>query len=230
MTSRSWQLPVAIVSIGAMVVVLYMFGLRRDDDAAPTKAVDSQPHAGTKHFTAAPHEGDAAAPLQVFAHSAAGDWHAYEQFTEDGAPRKTLTALVRVDAVDDKQVTLTKTERESSLSPPAKRSEQRPRAGLTIDQLAGNAAKEWTLYGLTIADEAHEVGGRSFKCKKVRFSLQDPLDKSKQATVEMWISDEVPGGGFVELEQSFANMPFSVKQTLVGFGTATATTWGTKPD
>jgi hypothetical protein len=230
-TSRAWQRLAAVVAIGALVVGLVIYGLRDDEAAAPTRSGPPQSHAGAQHHTAEKHVGTTLSPLQLFAGSVVGEWHAYESFTEqtDAPPRKTMTTMLIVDAVDDKHVTITKHERPDSLTPPTKTTDQRPRQGLTIDALAGNQKQQWTLYGLTITDDVRDVG-RAFKCKKLVFSLVDPTDRKKQATAELWISDEVPAGGLVELRQSFAGMPFGVNLRLIGFGTATATTWGKKPE
>ena len=46
----------------------------------------------------------------------------------------------------------------------------------------------------------------------------------------MWIAQDVPAGGLVELRQMFEDSPLKVTQRLIGFGTAGATTWGKKPD
>lgn len=222
----------AFIAIGIMIVVIAMYGLRDDQAAAPTKSGDGQLHVGGKHHAAEPHEGGKLAPLQLFAGSTVGEWHAFETLTELGStePRKTKTNLVRIDSVDDKQVTLSQSEREGSLTPATSERGERPRQGLTIDQLTGNATQSWTLFGLTITDDVHAIGDRSFACKKLSFTLQDPLDAKKRAQVEMWISAEVPAGGLVELRQTFTQPGLAVTQRLLGFGTADATTWGTKPE
>ena len=220
----------AFVSLSVMVFVLLKFATPRDEPP-PTRPVAAQPHAGATHHTEEKHEGNKLAPLQVFATSKVGDWHAFDTTMQLANSRPTTTtSLIVIEAADDKQVRLLRSERESSLTPPNTARDQRPREGLTIDALAGKDANQWTLYGLTISDDVHEVGGRSFKCKKLVFSLDNPMDAKQHAEVEMWISDEVPAGGLVELHQSFAHMQLTMTHRLVGFGDAKSTAWGKKPD
>src|SRR5690242_5093188 len=127
----------AFVSISVMVLVILKFATPRDEPP-PTRPVGAQPHAGATHHTEEKHEGNTLSPMQVFATSKVGDWEAFEttmQVAASGGP-PTTKSLTVVEAVDDKQVTLLRTERESSLSPPNTARDQRPRQGLTIDALA----------------------------------------------------------------------------------------------
>ena len=63
---------VAFVSVGVMIYVLIVFGLRDDNATAPTQPTGAQPHAGAQHHAADPHEGGKPAPLQVYAGSVVG--------------------------------------------------------------------------------------------------------------------------------------------------------------
>jgi hypothetical protein len=223
---RTWQVVVAGLSVAIMIVTLVVY-LR--DDASPPKSTSSAPHVGAQHHTAEKHEGDARASIQPLAMAKAGDWLAYETQTTFGttAPMRTTT-LVTIEAVDDRLVTLTRREHVASLEPPTVTRVTRPRENPTIDELVGNSAAEWTLHGLTQSDEPHEVGGRTFTAKKLVFTLTNPLDPTKRATVEAWFSAEVPIEGLVEARQELGRS-LRVTNRLLGFGTSSATTWGVKP-
>src|SRR5262249_12560751 len=158
--SRSWQMLAAFVALSVMVFVLLKYAMPRDEP--PPRWPTRQPHAGATHHTEEKHQGNTLAPLQVFATSKVGDWEAFETTTQLGngnAGPPTTKSLIVVEAADDKQVTLLRSERESSLTPPLTARDQRPREGLTIDALVGKDASQWTLYGLTISDDVHELGG-----------------------------------------------------------------------
>jgi hypothetical protein len=215
------------LSIAVMIGVLFVYGLRGDAPVKPS----SESHTGAQHHRAEPHEGDKAWALPAFVDARVGDWIAFEATTQLANARPQVTAeLVTVEAVDDKQVTLVRSERENSLDPPQTRRTSLPRQGITIDQLFGNDQKQWTLFGLAIRDESHEVSGRSFEAKRVSYSLIDPLAPTKRAQVELWVSPAVPLDGIVELRQIFEGTSLSVTRRLIGFGTAEAITWGKKPD
>jgi len=221
----------AFVSIGVMIYVLVVFGLRGDNAPAPTTPAGSQPHAKAAHHTAEPHEGGKPAPIQVFAGSVVGEWIAFESIKQlAGSAPKPIANVIEVEAVDDKQVTLVHSLRENRINAATNDRVSLPRQGLTLDQLIGNDAALWTIYGVTISDDVHEVDGRAFKCKKLSFSMQNPVDLAHGAKVEAWISEEVPAGGLVELRQLFPETRLESTQRLIGFGTAAAITWGKKPD
>jgi hypothetical protein len=239
---------VAAVSIALMVVVLVKYGVR-DDPAPETKpaaavpapaipggtplgntlpgsaATDvNEPHQGAKHHTeeAPPNEGNQPVPIDVFAAAKVGDWNAFESTIETSlAPKPTLaTSVVTLTSVDDKQVVRT-----TSGDPP--KTEQLPRHGLTLGQLAINNAQTWTIHAVTISDDVREVGGRSFKCKKISFDSRSSEEPARRNHTEMWISDEVPAGGVVEYRVD-EGADFKLTRRLVGFGDAKTTRWGKK--
>lgn len=223
----------AAVSVGVMIYVLVTYGLREDP---PPKSMDSQPHAGAEHFTAASvaHQGDRPSPLEVYADSKVGDWQAYRVTTESSlAPTITATVVARIAEVSDATVRRTFAGRlDATGEVRDDRDEERPRRGLTIDQLTGNDVGGWTIHDLRVTEESHEIGGRSFACKKLDYASDDPLIDNKQTHAELWISAEVPAGGLVE-EREIQQMPtmrFVITKQLIGFGDASGTTWGTRPD
>jgi hypothetical protein len=223
----------AAVSVGVMIYALVTYGLRDDP---PPKSTDLQPLAGEDHVPAGlpAHAGGTLSPIQVFANAKVGDWQAYSVTTESSlGPTFHATGIVTITELDDREV---KRGFVGRIAETGERREQqyegRPRAGLTIDQLTTNDVGGWTIHDLVITDDVHEIGGRSFKCKKISYASEDPLFPNKRTRTELWISDEVAAGGLVE-EREVQDMPsahFVITQRLLGFGNASGTTWGTKPD
>lgn len=223
-----------MVSIALLIAVVAKYGLRDDDRPRDPEA--SHPHTGAEHFGAdqPAHEGGTQSPLQVFADAKVGDWIAYRVTTESSlAPTVTATGIERITNVD-----ATKVERAFSGRIDAtgelhgKRYEDRPRNGLTLDQLTTNDVGGWTIYEVAVSDDVHEVGERRFPCKKISFSSRDPLFPKKRTRTDLWISSEVPAGGLVE-EREVQELPevrFVITKQLLGFGDASATSWGTKPE
>jgi hypothetical protein len=237
-TSRTWQMLAAVLSVGILIVVIVKYGLGDDDARKP----NGQLHVGTEHHTAElpgtggkpAHDGDKPSPIEVYANAKVGDWRAYTVKSEwSTQPPIRATAMTRIREVTDQQIVRSFSGRldETEETRPD-RDERRPRRGLTIDQLTGNDIGGWTIYDLVITDEDHTVGGRTFKCKKLTYASNDPLVPSKRTRTVLWISAEVPVDGVVE-EREIQDMPgvtFIQTQTLIGFGTAGATTWGEKPE
>ena len=246
----------AFVSLGVMAYVLFTYGLK-DDSPPPTSKKSEQVHGGAQHFTAEKpeHEGGKPSPLQVYETAKVGEWRAYRVITESHGSLPAAAALAvgdravaagssieqtfhaigieTITKVDDKTVSRAFSGRVEETGQVQKRPyEDRPRQGLTIDQLTGNDVGGWTIYELAITDEDHAIGGRTFKCKKLSYASNDPMFPSKRTHTDLWISAEVLGGGIVE-EREVQEMPearFAITQQLIGFGPDDkTTTWGEKP-
>src|SRR5262245_32309781 len=134
----------AFVSLAVMGVVIVKVGLRDEPAAPPPKPGDNQAHTKAAHHTEDKHEGGMPAPLQVFANANLGDWQVIRVTTATSlAPTITSLTIVRTVAVDDTQVKrefVGRIEEDGGNDIPqgeARKdwSEQRPRAGLTLDQL-----------------------------------------------------------------------------------------------
>jgi hypothetical protein len=221
-----------------MIAVLFKYGLR-DDPPPPTKAASSQAHAGAKHHTEnldtaeIKHMGGELAPIQVFAKAQVGDWAAYRIIN-----RSTLLAeeiatlrLSRITAATDAAVTIEHKGRMEKGDRREAWTQERARQGLTIDQLVGNDVSQWRLIDVQTSDDTHEVGGRTFACKQIAYAALDPMFPSKKVRVTYWYSDEFPGGLVEERDiQDLDSVHIEQLTQLIGFGTQTATTWGTKPD
>jgi len=180
------------------------------------------------------HAGGAPAPIEVYADSEVGDWRAYRVTTESSlAPTVTAEVVAQITAVDAEHVTEAHAGR--AVVDGTERTQhdqgQRPRAGLTIDQLTGNAAAGWTIFDLQITDDVHVVGGRRFRCKKLSYASIDPLFPGKRTRTELWITKEVPAGGLVEERelQELGDTRFVITQRLVAYGAARGRTWGERP-
>jgi hypothetical protein len=177
-------------------------------------------------------EGAHPAPIEAFQHAREGDWYAYRVVNAGSFGGFTSTVVAWISAQTDAQVTRSVRGRlENTGEERTGRDEHFPRRGLTVERLTGKDIGEWPIFAVTVADEARAVGGRTFACKKIVFHSKDPMFPNKRTRTELWISPEVPGGGFVaEREvQHMDSMSFEITQELIGFGTASGATWGTRP-
>ena len=223
----------AFASIGLMCFVLWKYGLRDDPPPAAQPASD-QPSASAEHHTNDKHQGGMLSPIQVFAHAQVGDWKAYTVTTESSmAQTFTATSIERVSKADDKTVSRMFAGKVEQTGEIRRRAyEDRPRQGLTLDQLTTNDVGGWTLYDVQVTDDLHEIGGRTFKCKKISYASTDPMFADKRTHTDLWISDEVPLDGIVEeIEvQDLPNAHFRITKRVLGFGHDATTTWGERPD
>ena len=231
MITRVWQKVAVGLSIALLIVVLVFY---RRDDEAPTKRVSGAPHVGAQHHTAETrHQGGELSPLQVYGGANVGDWHAYRVITETSlAPPITATAIVAISKVTETTVTRSFSGRIDATGEVRQdRDENRPRQGLTLDQLTGNDVGGWTFTDIVVTDEVHEIASRSFQCKKISYHSYDPLFPTKRTHTDLWVSADVPAGGLVEERevQELGNQRFVLTQQLLGFGDAAGTTWGTRP-
>ena len=222
----------AFLAIGVMAFVL--FNYNKHDAPPTTKAESGQPHAGTQHHTAeAKHMGGEPAPLQAYAKAQVGDWIAYRVSTTSSLLPNGVSGLVlgRVTAATDGDVTIDyKARGEKNIDRREAWSETHKRQNLTIDELTDNT-NEWKLFDLQVNDDTHDVGGRAFKCKKLTYAKLDPMLPNTSVRDTAWYSEEVPLGLVQDTDvQDMPNFHSEQTKQLIGFGTASATTWGTKPD
>lgn len=228
----------AFASIAVMGVVLFKYA--GGGDSPPTNAASSQPHAGAEHHTAEPapeavkHMGGQLAPIQVFAKAQVGDWAAHRITNRSSLLERDLVAIriSRVTAATDATVTIEhKGRMETGEGKREEWTQERRRAGLTIDQLVGNDVSDWRLIDVQTSDDSHEAGDRTFKCTQIAYAAIDPMFPSKKVRVTYWYTDEFVGGLVEERDiQDLESVHIEQLTQLIGFGTATTTTWGTKPD
>jgi hypothetical protein len=228
----------AAVSIALMIAVLFKYGCDNHAPPPTTKPASSQPHVGAQHHTAATdegkHMGGELAPLQVFATAKVGDWAAYRIINRSSLLPEEIVAtkLAVITAATDATVTIEHKGRvDKDQHKRESWTQERPRQGLTIDQLTGNDVSKWQLIDVKTSDDPHAVGGRTFKSKQIAYAAIDPLFPTKKVRVTYWYSDEFPLGLVEERDiQDLDAVHIEQLTELIGFGTASATTWGTKPD
>ncbi len=172
------------------------------------------------------------APREVFADARVGDWYAYRVINQGVLGDIRATAMVAITAATPDTVTRGLRGRlDATGEEKPQPSDTFPRAGLSLERLTGADIGEWTLSGITVVDEAHTVGGRTFACTRISFASADPLFPEKRTHTDLWISAEVPAGGLVEEHevQHLGDLTFELTTQVTGFGTAAGTTWGTRP-
>ena len=225
-----------IASSVAIMVIVAGFAYAWWYDAHPppprhAPATASAPSAGS---------GAHPAPFEVFANARVGEWAAWA--VVNGMPTGEIRTM-RVDQISSltpDEVVITSSgvietpgvvALEGKTGDVVTRRDTFPRSHLTLEHLTGHYRGSWTLHDIEISDDDHEVGGRTFHCKKIVLEVDDPMIPSKRTHEEAWYSLDVPAGGLVEARET-AQMPgldFTQTLRLVGYGSADATTWGTRP-
>ena len=173
-----------------------------------------------------------AAPIDIYAAASVGDWVAITLSNESPFGKFPATAITTATAVTDATiVTSTRGRLETTGQIQGSPDEQFARRGLTLEQLTGADIGEWTLSNIVVTDEPHTVGGRTFACKKIAYDSRDPMFPTKRTHTDYWISTEVPLDGAVEKHevQDLDGKVFENRSLLIGFGSATSTTWGARP-
>jgi hypothetical protein len=221
-------LAAGIVVVGAAGLVAYAeWPTSEPLIAADTRAPAPAP---SRHL---PDGGPHPAPFEAYAHARLGDWYAYRVVTNGPAMHDVgAIAVTWITAAAADHVSTSFHGRiESTGEEESGHDEDFPRAGLSLERLTGDDVGGWTLRDVTFTDERHTIRGRTFACTKISFASQDPMFPAKLTHTDLWISAEVPVGGLVaEHEvQDLDRMHFDMTKELVGFGTATATTWGARP-
>lgn len=171
-----------------------------------------------------------ALPFQPYASAKVGDWRAVKRTRLTPVGTSHVTAIAMVGEVTDELVRVKMHRRNEDTKNVAEEDDPPrafPRQGLVLAQLAG-ADRPDELSDVTITDEDHVSGGRRFPCKKIAYKRTDP---SGHATVELWISREVPVGGIVaehEIDQ-LGDVRIERFDELSGYGTADGA-WGAADD
>jgi hypothetical protein len=222
MTLRGVNIIARIVTVVALVFAIGFAWWTHDDDAPPPRSSSSSSSQPTAHRV----------PIDLFASAHPGDWYAYQVVNGGPVGEIRTTAMVWIAAERPDGVTRAARGRiDASGEERAIRSEDFPRAGLTLERLIGADRGGWTLTDVAVTDEIRVVGGRSFPCKRLSFGSTDPMFPRKRTHTDLWISRDVPAGGLVaeREEQHLDDQTFVITQELIGFGTASETSWGTRP-
>jgi hypothetical protein len=233
MVGQRLQMAFAAVSIGVMVYVLVDY-MREDHRAPPARTGHMAPAVPAIADTHPAPRGDHhPAPYEVWQNAKLGDWYAYTYVTSSKLGAFHSTVLVTVTAATDTAIT---TRLRGKIAETGETRDEAgdefPRTNLTLEHLIGFDISDWTVLSVIVADADHQVGGREFHGKKVTYTSKDPVLPTKKTTTELWLSPEVPGGLVEEHEvQDLAeqDLHFDMTKTLIGFGTTSTTTWGTKP-
>lgn len=170
-------------------------------------------------------------PLPGYANAKVGDWRAFRHVTTGTMGDFHATAIAEVTAVTPDTVTIELRGRVDETG------EQRsdgadaiPRA-FTVAHEIHRSHGDWTASHVVLTDDARELEGRTFPCKKLSFASADPMMPNKDTQVETWLSPDVPAGGVVAVRevQKTSGMTIRMTSDLIGFGDATHTAWGTRP-
>jgi hypothetical protein len=210
---------VSLLVLVAALACAWVFARRGEDGT--TRSLRDESRAGSAAALFDP------APVQVFANAKVGDWYAFTYANRSSLANLTGRTIATVAAADADRVTLQFAGRivETGESRTGTHTQRRTQ---TLDQLLDHA--DWRVFDVTITDEDRTVGGRTFHCKKLVYSEGDPMFPKKKTHVEHWISPEVVGGLVERHEtQDLEALRFDMRMTIIGFGSGSATTWGTRP-
>jgi len=172
-----------------------------------------------------------ATPLPGYANAKVGDWRAFRHVTSGTMGTFHATAIAVVTAVTPEIVTIELKGRLDETGEQRSDGADAIPSAFTVAHEIHRSHGDWTASHVELADAAHEVGGRSFACKKLAFASADPMMPGKDTRVEVWLSPEVPAGGEVAVRevQKTSSLTITMTSDLLGFGDATHTTWGTRP-
>jgi hypothetical protein len=169
------------------------------------------------------------APIDPFAAAHAGDWRA-SRLTNDSelGPIHAKAMHVVTTVGDDKIAIHTYGLVDGEAATRNSATTEAPRHGATFEQLV---ATDWPIPDFAAADDTYTASGRAFHCKKVTYREIDRVLPRKLITREMWLSPDVPVDGVVATHevQTIDHVTFTMTEELVGFGTGSATAWGTRP-
>jgi hypothetical protein len=176
------------------------------DALSDASVASAPPTVGQPDRDASGHAAPTPLPAGMFANPKPGDWAAYE-------PTRGHLIEYSVVSVDDEAIAL----RINAVHPTygsdssAKTlSRQQP----TFEELFSSA--DWETLELTTRPSERTIGGRHFPCIEVHMVTRS-RSYGNVHTEKHCISAKIPGSGVVEGE---------FKGALVGFGTASKTTWG----
>lgn len=170
-------------------------------------------------------------PLPGYANAKVGDWRAFRHVTTGTMGDFHATAIAVVIAVTPDTVTIELSGRLDETGEQRSDGADAIPSAFTVAHEIHRSHGDWTASHVALADDAREIGGRTFACKKLSFASADPMMPNKDTQVETWLSAEVPAGGEVAVRevQKTSGMTIAMTSDLIGFGDATHTAWGTRP-
>lgn len=173
-----------------------------------------------------------ATPLSGYANAKVGDWRAFRRVTEGNLGTFHATALATVIAVTPETVTVELRGRlDETGEQRSDGADEFPRA-FTVEHEIHRIHGDWTASKVEVSDTTREIDGRRFPAKRIAFTSKDPVMPAKTVRVEVWLSSEVPVGGEIAVRELQMTDALTIKMTsdVIGFGDATRTLWGTRPD
>lgn len=170
-------------------------------------------------------------PLPGYANAKVGDWRAFRHVTTGTMGDFHATALAVVTAVTPDTVTIELSGRLDETGEQRSDGADAIPTAYTVEHEIHRSHGDWTASHVVLADDAREVGGRTFPCKKLSFASADPMMPNKDTQVETWLSPDVPAGGEVAVRevQKTSGMTIRMTSDLIGFGDAANILWGTRP-
>jgi hypothetical protein len=172
-----------------------------------------------------------ATPLPGYVDPKVGDWRAYRHITLGNLGAFHATAIAIVTAVTPTTVTIELSGRlDETGEQRTDGADEFPRS-YTVAHEIHRQHGDWTASHLDLTDDSHSIAGRTFRCKKLLASFDDPLMPGKDVAVEVCLSPEVPAGGEVFVREVQKTPTFTITSTseLIGFGNAHDTIWGKRP-
>lgn len=170
-------------------------------------------------------------PLPGYANAKVGDWRAFRHVTTGTMGDFHATAIAVVTAVTPDTVTIELSGRLDETGEQRSDGADAIPSAYTVAHEIHRSHGDWTASHVVLTDDAREIGGRTFACKKLSFASADPMMPNKDTQVETWLSPDVPAGGEVAVRevQKTSGMTIRMTSDLIGFGDATHTAWGTRP-
>jgi hypothetical protein len=171
-----------------------------------------------------------ATPLPGYDDPKLGDWRAYRYITLGNLGSFHSTAIAIVTAVTPTTVTIELSGRlDETGEQRTDGADEFPRRFTVAHEI--HRHHNWDASHVHLSDGEHSIAGRTFRCKKLEVSFDDPLMPGKDTTVEACLSAEVPAGGEVFVREVQKTPTFTITSTgdLIGFGNAHDTIWGKRP-
>jgi hypothetical protein len=170
-------------------------------------------------------------PLPGYANAKVGDWRAFRHVTTGTMGNFHATAIAVVTAVTPDTVTIELSGRLDETGEQRSDGADAIPSAYTVEHEIHRSHGDWTASHVALTDDAREIAGRTFRCKKLSFASADPMMPNKDTQVETWLSPDVPAGGEVAVRevQKTSGMTIAMSSDLIGFGDAAHTAWGTRP-
>jgi hypothetical protein len=173
--------------------------------------------------------------LPGYADPHVGDWRAFRHITTGNLGKPSsfhATAIAVVTAVTPATVTIELSGRlDETGEQRSDGADELPRA-FTVEHEIHRQHGDWPASHVELIDDTRTLDGRRFACKKLSARFVDSLMPAKDTQVEVWLGADVPAGGEVFQREVQKTDTWNITSTseLIGFGDATHTLWGKRPE